>query len=69
MKNTKPNYKGFMVHLEQYNEKGVPHGMSDLHRLAKIYGTPVPIGFDDNNNPIFRDEPKTVEDPSKIIDD
>jgi len=56
MKTTKPNYKGFVEHLMEYDEKGIPHGMSDLVRLAKKYNTPIPTGFDKYNNPIFKDE-------------
>jgi hypothetical protein len=50
------DYKGFGEHLIEYEEKGIPIGMSDLIRLAKKYNTPIPIKFDEDNNPIFKDE-------------
>jgi len=50
----KVNYKGFVEHLMKYDEKGIPHRMIDLIRLAKKYNTPIPIGFDKYNHAIFK---------------
>jgi hypothetical protein len=54
MKTIRPNYKAFIEHLTEYAYNGIPVGMSDLIRLAKKYNTPIPIGFDKDNNPIFK---------------
>ncbi len=38
----KPDYKGFCLHLREYNQKGIPVGMRDLIRLAKQYNCEIP---------------------------
>ena len=40
--NKKPDYEGFVLHMREYNEKGIPTGTSDLVRLSKLYNTPIP---------------------------
>jgi hypothetical protein len=39
----KPDYKGFMEHVLEYDDKMIPYGTSDLIGLAKKYNTPIPI--------------------------
>lgn len=40
--NKKPDYEGFVLHMEECNKLGIPTGTSDLVRLAEKYNTPVP---------------------------
>jgi len=47
------DYKGFVEHLIEYDDNGIPWGFSDLIRLANKYNTPIPIGFDKYNNAIW----------------
>ncbi len=37
-----PNYKGFVLHVEEWDELGIPYSLWDLMNLAKKYNTPVP---------------------------
>lgn len=39
---SEPDYKGFVLHLEEYDEAGIPWGSSDLIRLSQQYNTPIP---------------------------
>ena len=50
-----PDYKGFVEHLWAFNDAGAPTSMEDLKNLANKYHTPIPIGFDEDNNPIFKE--------------
>jgi len=45
----KPDYKAFVLHVREWNKEGIPYGISDLIRLARRYGTPVPNSV---NNPL-----------------
>ena len=40
--NDDPDYKGFMEHLMEYYDLGVPIGFDDLIDLAKKYNTEIP---------------------------
>ena len=40
--NKKPDYEGFVLHMEEYDKLGIPVGTSDFVRLAEKYNTPVP---------------------------
>jgi hypothetical protein len=42
MKNKKPDYEGFCLHLEEWEKIGIPHSLSDMIELAKKYNTPIP---------------------------
>ena len=42
MVNKMEDYKGFVLHVREWNKIGIPYGISDLIRLAKRYGTPIP---------------------------
>jgi hypothetical protein len=44
----KPNYKGFCLHIEEWNKKGIPYGITDLIKLAETYHTPIPNIKKDN---------------------
>jgi hypothetical protein len=37
-----PDYEGFCLHMKEYEEHGIPTGMSDLLRLARRYNLPIP---------------------------
>ena len=34
--------KAFCKHVEEYKRLGIPYGLSDLRRLARLYDTPIP---------------------------
>jgi len=38
----KVDYKGFCLHLKEYDRLNIAYGMNDLIRLAKKYNTPIP---------------------------
>jgi len=38
----KPDYEGFVLHIESYKILGVAYGINDLIRLSKVYNTPIP---------------------------
>ena len=42
LKFKKPDYEGFVEHVRIWDKEGIPYGVSDLIKLAKNYGTPVP---------------------------
>jgi hypothetical protein len=48
-----PDYQGFVEHLIEATEKGLPTDFSYLRQLAKQYGTPIPKLV--NNNLVFDD--------------
>lgn len=50
-----PDWKGFGERLQDLEDAGAPISMSELIDLAHKYHTPIPIYFDDNNNPIFKE--------------
>lgn len=37
-----PNYKGFVLHIEEYNKHFISFGINDLIRLSKKYNCPIP---------------------------
>jgi len=37
-----PNHKGFVQHLSEMNEMGLPMDTKEMIRLANIYNTPIP---------------------------
>ena len=39
--NSKPDYKGFVEHVKEWEKNGLPYGRKDLIQLAKKYGTPI----------------------------
>lgn len=41
-KGKKADYKGFGEHVAEYEEQGIPVGVSDLRRLARRYNTSIP---------------------------
>jgi hypothetical protein len=42
MKNEKPDYEGFCLHVVEWEKLGIPHSLSDMIELAKKYNTPIP---------------------------
>lgn len=38
----KPDYNGFVSHLKEWDKHGIPHGVSDIKRIASSYGVPIP---------------------------
>jgi len=42
MKSNKPDYKGFCLHVEEWNNKECTWGWNDLVKIAKKYHTPIP---------------------------
>jgi hypothetical protein len=38
----KPDYKGFVLHMKEYDKVGAPVGVSDLIRISRLYNTPIP---------------------------
>jgi len=42
----KPDYRGFTLHIWEWNESGIPWGTSDLIQLAKKYHTPIPKKYE-----------------------
>lgn len=42
LKYSKPNYDGFIKHVETWDREGIPYGIRDLLRLAQNYRTPIP---------------------------
>jgi hypothetical protein len=36
------DYKGFCLHLKEYDRLGIAYSIGDLIRLAKKYNTPIP---------------------------
>ena len=50
-KKRKPtNYRAFVLHIWEWNEKGIPFGMSDLRELANKYNVPIPTQYRNDNN-------------------
>ena len=49
-----PDYKGFCEHVEEWRKLGIPWGISDLIRLAKMYNTPIPEKIVKNRPIILR---------------
>ena len=43
--NKKVDYKGFCLHIKEYDKLGIPYGINDLIRLARKYNTPIPKQF------------------------
>ncbi|MBA7474951.1 hypothetical protein ES707_10314 [subsurface metagenome] len=43
MPKSESDYKSFCEHVEEWNRIGIPYGISDLMRIARRYGTPIPI--------------------------
>ena len=41
----KADYKGFCLHLKEYDKFNIAYGINDLIRLAKKYNTPIPKQF------------------------
>lgn len=37
-----PDFKGFVLHVEEWNKNNVAYCMNDLRELAKKYNCPVP---------------------------
>lgn len=52
----KPDYQGFVEHVEAWDKRGIPWGISDLIRLAERYGTPIPKNILKNRPIILRFE-------------
>jgi hypothetical protein len=44
----KPDYEGFVEHIQEWERLGLPYDLSDLIRLAKKYGTPIPLESGNN---------------------
>ena len=38
----KPNYKGFVLHTEEWDKHGIAYGINDLIDLSHKYNTPIP---------------------------
>ena len=38
----KPDYEGFVRHVENWDDAGIPWGTTELVKLAEMYNTPVP---------------------------
>jgi len=38
----KPDYEGFVKHVQWYDDNRISYGISDLKRLSRIYRTPIP---------------------------
>lgn len=41
MNKIKKDYRGFVLHVESWNNLGIPYGLGDLVFLAKKYNTPI----------------------------
>ncbi len=41
----KPDYKGFVLHMEAWDEHGINYSLGDLRQLALKYNTPIPKGY------------------------
>lgn len=48
----KPNYKGFVKHVNEMYAKGLPINTSDLRRLAKKYNVPILPAHKINKEPV-----------------
>jgi len=46
MKRKRPDYKGFVLHIREWNKVGVVYGIDDLIQLAERYNTPIPRDID-----------------------
>jgi len=45
IKKKRANYKGFCLHIREYDKLGIPYGLNDLRRLARKYYCPIPKEF------------------------
>lgn len=52
LKYSKPDYEGFIKHIEIWDKEGVPYGFKDLLKLAVRYNTPLP-GSNEKGKLIF----------------
>lgn len=55
-----PDYKSFGEHLAEWDSQGIPYGNSDLVKLAKQYGTPLP------GTPEWKKHMKELEEAKQI---
>lgn len=39
------NYKGFCLHIKEWDKLGIPWGLNDLRELARKYHCPIPKEF------------------------
>lgn len=46
------NYRAFVLHIWEWEEKGISFGMSDLRELSKKYNIPIPLKYRDKNESI-----------------
>ena len=56
-----PDYQGLHDHIQEYKDKGIPTGISDLIRLYKEYSCPLPDvykGTSHNKKPNQYDQAK-----------
>lgn len=56
LKYSKPDYDGFINHVEAWEKEGMPFGFKDLIKLAKNYNTPLPKIV--NNQLVWYEEDK-----------
>jgi hypothetical protein len=44
-KKKRVDYRGFCLHIKEYDKLGITYGLNDLRRLARIYNCPIPKKF------------------------